>query len=530
LYYARDIEWYVAEPDLSNIETLKYKIMEEGVMGTCLCSSSQFINNYIHYQPPDNQLDPNHAVAIIGWDDNKVTQAPEDGAWLCKNSWGSSWGNGGYFWISYYDKHCGHHPEMGAISFQDVEYEPFDNIYYHDYHGWRDTLEDISEAFNAFTFEDDEILRAVSFFTAEDDVDYIVKIYDRFEGGELLDELSSQSGTIEYEGFHTVDLDTPVGFLAGDDFNIYLYLSSSSHPFDRTSDVPVLLGGNSRTIVKSTANPEESYYLSGSTWEDFYDYDFENPSWDQTANFCIKGLCDEWTPTVPNLESDDYLTWNNIQPGATITNSFNIRNVGGPYSRLDWEIISWPEWGTWSFTPSEGLNLIPENGDFTITVEVITPDVENEILTGEVKVVNINDAEDYAIIDVSLSTLTPEPPIIDGPLSGVPDIMYDYTFTSTDPEGNDLFYYVDWDDGETDEWIGPFKSGEDAVIDHKWSERGTFNIKAKARDIFGMESDWSEFKITMSKTKTVNFPLLNILQNYPNLFQLLQILTQLLGQ
>lgn len=498
-------------------------------MGTCMCYDGQFIQNYIHYQPPNSPYDPNHAIGIIGWDDNKVTQAPEDGAWLCKNSWGSSWGYGGYFWISYYDKHCCQHPEMGAISFQDVEYEPYDDIYYHDYHGWRDTLEECTEAFNAFTLEYDELLKAVSFFTAEDDVTYTVKIYDRFEGGDLLDELSSESGTIDYEGFHTVDLDTPVGFTEDDDFYIYLYLSSGGHPFDRTSDVPVLLGSKSRVIVKSAANPEESYYLSGSTWEDLYDYDFSNPSWDETANFCIKGLCDEWTPTDPDLDCNGNLFWTNVHPGSIVTGSFTVENVGGSFSRLNWEITEWPQWGKWTIIPLEGFNLIPENGEFTVEVEVEAPDVEDEMFTGVVKVVNKNDANDYDIIEVSLSTLKPDIPSINGPTRGNPGKEYDFIFKSVDPDGDDLYYYIEWGDGQIEEWIGPHASNVDVIVSHKWSEKDTYTIRAKVKDDCDMESDWGELTVAMPRSKTVNTPFLKFLENYPDLFPILRILLQIFG-
>ncbi|MFG0252733.1 MAG: lectin like domain-containing protein, partial [Phycisphaerales bacterium JB038] len=134
--------------------------------------------------------------------------------------------------------------------------------------------------------EDDQVLQAVSFYTAADQVSYTVRVYDRYEGGELLDELSLQSGVSDLRGFHTVTLDAPVALTAGDDFYLYLELSVGGHPFDCTSDVPVLLGASYRTIVESAANPGESYYRMGGAWRDLY-YD------NDTANFCIKGLAVE---------------------------------------------------------------------------------------------------------------------------------------------------------------------------------------------------------------------------------------------
>ncbi|UCD94026.1 MAG: hypothetical protein JSU69_09685 [Candidatus Zixiibacteriota bacterium] len=299
-YYPRDIEWYKAGEDLSNIDSIKLKIMTEGALATAMGYYPEFLNGYIHYQPEESYLPPTHAIAIVGWNDSVYTQAPDLGAWICKNSWGTGWGYGGYFYISYYDKYCAKDSEMGAVCFKNVVRLEYDRIHYHDYHGWRDTRTDVTEAFNAFPATRNERLEEVSFFIADDQVNYNVKVYGRFESGQLLDELSSVSGYVEHVGFHTVDLETAVDLAYGDDFYIYLYLSKGGHPIDRTADVPVLLGARYRTMVESTAEPGQSFYRSGGVWHDLYNDD-------AASNFCIKGLAHETSMKVwpeDDLESE----------------------------------------------------------------------------------------------------------------------------------------------------------------------------------------------------------------------------------
>ena len=411
-YYARNIEWYTAGDDLSNIDTIKYKLMEEGVIGTAFLVSYlywQDMGGYIaHYQPPDTDGEPNHAVAIIGWDDNILTPAPQPGAWLCKNSWGTGWPDGiggGYFWISYYDKCCGKHPEMGAVSFQDVEYNHFETIYYHDYHGWRDTLTEISEAFNAFVFNSDEDLVAVSFFVAEDNVDYEFIVYDDFRSGQLQNELSSKTGSIEYRGYHTFNLNNPISLAADDDFYVYVKLNSGGHPIDRTSEIPVLLGSSSKgTIVESYANPGESYYKEDSIWKDLYDYSFIDSNWDSSANFCIKAMTGEYNSPFADLECTGNLNWNGIKANSEVTGTITVENIGNNSSQLDWEIKSWPEWGIWDFSYWKGYNLKPSDGVVEVEVKVGVPNEKNTNFTGEIKIVNVENEDDFEIIQITLTT------------------------------------------------------------------------------------------------------------------------------
>jgi len=55
-----------------------------------------------------------------------------------------------------------------------------------------------------------------------------------------------------------------------------------------------------------------------------------------------------------------------------------------------------------------------------------------------------------------------------------------------------LVYLIDWDDGTNSGWIGYLESGETCSASHVWTEEGTFEIKAKTKDLFGFESEWSD--------------------------------------
>ncbi|MDA3866659.1 MAG: lectin like domain-containing protein [Salinivirgaceae bacterium] len=314
-FYVRDIDWYTIGDNLERIQTIKNKIVEYGVMGTCMAYDGQFISSYIHYQPPSSEMEPNHAVAIVGWNDNKETGAPEPGAWLVKNSWGSNWGNSGYFWISYYDKWAGRHPEMGAVSLYNAVEPFFDTIYYHDYHGWRDTKTDVTTAMNAFEAQDSLLIKAISFYTAADSVAYTASVYGAFENEELSDLLGQVSGAIPHTGFHTIDLLEEILVFGGDRFFIELQLDKGGQPFDRTSEVPVLLCGDSKkTIVRSTSRRGQSYYRDADNqWVDFYDEG--EPLWVNTGNFCMKAIADFYTgPLVGNTNSKESTSTVKVYP------------------------------------------------------------------------------------------------------------------------------------------------------------------------------------------------------------------------
>ena len=85
----------------------------------------------------------------------------------------------------------------------------------------------------------------------------------------------------------------------------------------------------------------------------------------------------------------------------------------------------------------------------------------------------------------------PDIPIITGPINGKVGISYDYDFIAYDPDDDNVFYTIDWGDGTTSNWLGPYLSGVEVFASHSWNTSGTYLVKVKAKDIYDAESDWS---------------------------------------
>lgn len=189
-----------------------------------------------------------------------------------------------------------------------------------------------------------------------------------------------------------------------------------------------------------------------------------------------------------------------------------------------WFCIDWGD-GTpeeWNGPYESGVEVVmqiawPENGTYNIRAKA--RDFWNEGPWSE-----------YIVI---IGNQAPDPPKITGTMHGKIGEIYNYTFSSTDPEGDDVYYWIQWgDDCPAVEWIGPYPSGALIIVNHTFVSRGTYNISAKAKDIFDAESSWGFLEVTMPKIKVFyfnfNFPLLNwLFERIQNVFPILRYIVGL---
>jgi hypothetical protein len=151
---------------------------------------------------------------------------------------------------------------------------------------------------------------------------------------------------------------------------------------------------------------EDGYYHLNFGWGGYYDGWYKIPEEIPRDLTVLEGLIvdiiDKNSDSI--IHGKGVLYWPDVIPGFTVEGSFTIENVGEPGSSIDWEIITWPEWGDWSFDPASGENLTPEAGPLTIDVSVIAPDKKGKHFSGYVKIVDVEDNINSCLIHVSLST------------------------------------------------------------------------------------------------------------------------------
>ena len=303
------------------------------------CYNSRTAAYYLYVDNPKRST--NHAVALVGWDDNyskdnfSVTP-PGNGAFIVRNNWGASWGESGYFYVSYYDESFAWNQ---LYAFTDAEpSDNYDGIYQYDQLGLISSVGYSSTtAWGAslFTSTDGLPVAAVGFYALVPSTSYTIRIYVGCSAG------NPSSGTLAHEqtgktdelGYWTVPLSKSVAVSKGQRFAVVLKLATPGYNYPLAFEY-AYAGFSSA----ATANAGETFLSgNGTSWSDFTDVH-------GTASFCCKAYTKSAAVPTKTLVALGINGVNSLQSGKT--SQFACRAKFSDGSDVDitktasWSIVS----------------------------------------------------------------------------------------------------------------------------------------------------------------------------------------------
>ncbi len=123
---------------------------------------------------------------------------------------------------------------------------------------------------------------------------------------------------------------------------------------------------------------------------------------------------------------------------------------------------------------------------------------------------------------VTMDNHPPDAPEITGPRFVKPG-THEWTFKAIDPDGDNVSYYIEWGDGDFEDWSEFFESGEEVTRNHTFYKYGEVTIRTRAKDIHGAIGDWGTLKVTISKSKQIiNLPFLQFVGRFIERFLMLE--------
>ncbi len=280
----------------SESDSIKQAIITNGaVMASYRDSSGYYTRGNDGYCFYENvYTETNHATLIIGWDDDFSKenfgdlQPSSNGAWLCRNTRGTSWGDNGYFWLSYETTSL-----KRIVSFVA---EPSENdiyqIYQYDGYGFSKALSindsGIVYTSNIFDITENGCLEKIAFYTAMTNLNHDITIYRLNESysspvdGEVISNFSKSCNNL---GYYLCDLPSPVNVYAGDAISIVVKISGSGRIkfYSEGTENRASING------KSFASPD------GISWVDTAQNNF--------GNLCIKAWVDPDVYEGPDIIS-----------------------------------------------------------------------------------------------------------------------------------------------------------------------------------------------------------------------------------
>ena len=243
-------------------------------------SGSSYYNPTTHAYYYSGGLQLNHAVLVVGWDDNYAasnfaTTPPGNGAFIVRNSWGTGWGESGFFYVSYYDSVFGRTSYAATIEGAQAATN-YDGVYQYDplgeVGGWGTGSTTTFWGANRFTAVADSTLKAVGFYAQAPNT-----VYEIWQGPSTDSLTKVTQGTLPQMGFHTVSLPTGPTLTSGVAFVVAVKFNTPGYNYPVAIEYP-----QADYSSAATASPGQSYVsANGTTW-----YDLTSSS--ANTNVCIK--------------------------------------------------------------------------------------------------------------------------------------------------------------------------------------------------------------------------------------------------
>ena len=294
-----------ARTSYTDNDAIKEAILKYGGLYASYYHSAGYLNSKTNAYYDPYTGNGNHAITVVGWDDNYsknnfYTAPAGDGAFIVKNSWGSSWGDNGYFYISYYDRVLfAVNKDNQAFTYILNDTVRYTKNYQYDVAGMTDYLITGKKTVwyqNIYNATGNEVIAAVStFFNTT--VDYEISIY-------VNDVLQlTQNGRHEGSGYYTIPLKEYVPVAVGDIFKIVVKLANPQNGY---AAVPI---SEQLSTTRCYYAPGVSYFSNdGKKWTDLYDYSASAYSHTYNSQVaCLKAF------TVADMQNTT-VTLNNITP------------------------------------------------------------------------------------------------------------------------------------------------------------------------------------------------------------------------
>nr|WP_301868304.1 Ig-like domain repeat protein [Methanobrevibacter smithii] len=294
-----------ARTSYTDNDAIKEAILKYGGLYASYYHSAGYLNSKTNAYYDPYTGNGNHAITVVGWDDNYsknnfYTAPAGDGAFIVKNSWGSSWGDNGYFYISYYDRVLfAVNKDNQAFTYILNDTVRYTKNYQYDVAGMTDYLITGKKTVwykNIYNATGNEAIAAVStFFNTT--VDYEISIY-------VNDVLQlTQNGRHEGSGYYTIPLKEYVPVAVGDIFKIVVKLANPQNGY---AAVPI---SEQLSTTRCYYVPGVSYFSNdGKKWTDLYDYSASAYSHTYNSQVaCLKAF------TVADMQNTT-VTLNNITP------------------------------------------------------------------------------------------------------------------------------------------------------------------------------------------------------------------------